>query len=128
MSALQQQIAGDHYTKMRMQPIELAYYLHASPCFCKLAKYLTRDKGNRLEDLKKALHVIRLEKELYEKCCEYETHRFTDDGGAYTINEFSDNFVVRAALEYMYIGDHDRAVEAVKFLISLEFPNEVVDG
>ena len=47
MSALDTQIDGGHYKDVKIQPIELAYKLGASPAFCKLAKYLSRDKGDK---------------------------------------------------------------------------------
>ncbi|MGL5327292.1 MAG: hypothetical protein ACRC91_21755 [Aeromonas sp.] len=63
MNAINNQIGGDHYKGMEYQPYPLAMDLAATPGFCKVAKYLTRKKGDRLENLKKAYHVIELEQE-----------------------------------------------------------------
>lgn len=58
---LTKQVDGNHYTEQLLQPIEAAYLLNATPCWTKLNKYLTRDKGNKLSNLNKALHCIELE-------------------------------------------------------------------
>lgn len=60
-NALQNQVDGHHYTDMVMQPVELAYLVGGTPCFCKLAKYATRIKGDRQVNLDKAIHCIELE-------------------------------------------------------------------
>ena len=69
-NALEQQVGGSHYKDMDMQPAQLAYMVGGSPMFCKLAKYLTRDKGNRNENLNKALHCIALENEMIDLRCQ----------------------------------------------------------
>ena len=69
-NALEQQVGGTHYKDMKMQPAELAYKVGGSPMFCKLAKYLTRDKGERVDNLNKALHCIALENEMIDLRCQ----------------------------------------------------------
>ena len=61
MSALQQQVGGDHYRARGIQPIE---YIHANNLgFCEgnVVKYVTRwrDKGGKA-DLRKAIHYLEL--------------------------------------------------------------------
>jgi hypothetical protein len=61
MSALQQQIGGDHYRAKGIQPIE---YIHANNLgFCEgnVVKYVTRwkEKGGE-SDLRKAIHYLEL--------------------------------------------------------------------
>ena len=61
MSALQKQVAGNHYFKCSIQPIE---YIHANNIpFIegKIIKYISRwrDK-NGVEDLKKVIHYVEL--------------------------------------------------------------------
>lgn len=61
MTALETQVAGDHYKKLKIQPIE---FIHANNIpfaeGCAI-KYLTRwrDKGG-IKDLEKAKHFIEL--------------------------------------------------------------------
>ena len=61
MSALQQQVAGDHYKRLKIQPIE---FIHANGIpfaeGCAI-KYLVRwrEKGG-IKDLEKAKHFIEL--------------------------------------------------------------------
>ena len=69
-NALEQQVGGSHYKDMDMQPAQLAYMVGGSPMFCKLAKYLTRKKGDRNENLNKALHCIALENEMIDLRCQ----------------------------------------------------------
>ena len=61
ISALQQQVGGDHYRAKGIQPIE---YIHANNLgFCEgnVVKYVTRwkDKGGE-DDLRKAIHYLAL--------------------------------------------------------------------
>ena len=119
MSALDVQISGNHYKVMKIQPIELAYRLHGSPCFCKLAKYLTRDKGDKLKNLKKAKHCIELEAELVHKGHgqDYVLNYSGATRATMLIYEFTDNPDYQTALEEMYQGFHENAIAAVDKLI-----------
>jgi len=53
------QVGGNHYTKLKIQPLEYAMENNLNPCQAKIVKYITRykDKGG-VEDLKKAAHVL----------------------------------------------------------------------
>lgn len=68
MSALDEQIGGDHYKDCPIQPVD---YIHANGLgFCEgcVIKYVTRYKQkNGIEDLKKARHYIDLLIELINK-------------------------------------------------------------
>lgn len=119
MSGLGTQVAGTHYTSMNMQPVELAYKLYATPCFCKLAKYLTRDKGDKLENLKKALHCIKLEQDLDDYAYEYSS-RLDIISTKYVqelIQEFTENMSYQAALFNMWSQNYTRAIETVENII-----------
>jgi len=76
MSNADKQVGGNHYVKMKHQPLQqvlddmgIEYFRGA--CVCKLLKYIKRDKGNTLENYKKAQHVLNWlveeEEKLYEK-------------------------------------------------------------
>ena len=55
------QIAGQHYTNLLIQPILLSYIVAGGDSvFTKAAKYLSRDKGDKLVNLQKALHCVQL--------------------------------------------------------------------
>lgn len=74
MSALQQQVGGDHYRARGIQPIE---YIHANNlgyCEGNVVKYVTRwrDKGGE-DDLRKAIHYLEL-------LIQLETESFLPDG------------------------------------------------
>lgn len=67
-SALDVQVAGNHYKNLKIQPVE---YIHANKLgFCEgsVVKYITRwkDKGG-IKDLEKAKHFIELLIELENK-------------------------------------------------------------
>lgn len=79
-SALNIQVGGAHYRKLKYQPVQLACMLNASPCFLAVAKYF-RDKGNREEDMTKAIHFIELEHELIDKCNPYYQRIIQTDTG-----------------------------------------------
>lgn len=110
-NALDTQIDGDHYKKLRLQPIELAYLVGGTPCFCKLAKYGSREKVDRSIDLKKALHCINLEKDMYLKYPSLHQQNYPsktpaqlDNGNAW-IHIFTEDELLRNALIYMLRSD-----------------------
>lgn len=108
MSGLGTQVSGTHYTAMKMQPIELAYKLYGTPCFCKLAKYLTRDKGDKLVNLNKAKHCVQLEVDLKEYAFQYVDNLdlVSVDSGTALIYTFTGNQLYREALLRMWLGDY----------------------
>jgi hypothetical protein len=68
MSALKTQVAGSHYKKLKIQPVE---YIHANGLGYfegNVIKYITRwpDKGG-VQDLEKAKHYIELLIELHHR-------------------------------------------------------------
>lgn len=75
MSALKEQIGGNHYKTMRVQPLEATYNnfgyegLQAA-VYCKVDKYLRRNKGGlekHIEDIGKARHVLEIQEEFARK-------------------------------------------------------------
>ncbi len=54
----QTQVGGDHYLKMKIQPLEFAMANGLDACQTKIIKYICRDKSSKLEDLEKARHVL----------------------------------------------------------------------
>ena len=122
MSALDTQIEGNHYKNVKIQPIELAYKLGASPAFCKLAKYLSRDKGDKKINLKKARHCIQLEKDLqghnYYDSSMSLALTYEDHNHSYLIHIFSKQFTENSdfenALDNMLHCYYDLAVSCVE--------------
>lgn len=124
MKATDKQVDGTHYNKLKIQPIQLAYSLNATPCFCKLAKYITRNKDDMVIQLNKAAHCIELERELIDGNNFYGTEY--DDWGIEAIaphekiKEFSLQFdqpnAIYNALFSMFNGEYDNALIEVKFL------------
>jgi hypothetical protein len=59
MNALETQIDGSHYTKLKIQPMEYSMANGLDACQHTIIKYVTRfrDKNGRV-DLEKAKHVI----------------------------------------------------------------------
>lgn len=119
-SALDVQISGNHYKTQKLQPIELVYKLGATPCFCKLAKYLTRDKGDKKINLQKARHCIQLEQDLedyalyYEDSMEAAWEVNRDGYKDKLIKNFSDNEYIQSALVFMFAGIYPSAVKSVE--------------
>ena len=68
MSALDMQVQGDHYKKLKIQPVEYIYANNIGYMEGNVIKYVTRwrDK-NGVADLLKARHYIDLLLELEEK-------------------------------------------------------------
>ena len=60
-SALTVQIGGEHYKKMKIQPIEYILANDLSFCEANVVKYISRWKSkDGVEDLRKAKHYIEL--------------------------------------------------------------------
>lgn len=118
-SALNFQYDGTHYIKMKMQPLELAYLLGASPCFTKVAKYITRKKGTHLVDLNKALTCIEIEEELTNKGVGlwYFEAYLEEDYVFEQIDKFTDVLIYRVILKDMYFGEYKKAKNILKALI-----------
>lgn len=55
MKATDYQVAGDHYKKMKIQPIEYIMANQLGFCEGAIVKYISRwrDKGNGIDDLRK---------------------------------------------------------------------------
>jgi len=61
MTALQEQIGGNHYCKLAMQPVELAAKLNLNGFELNIVKYLSRYKSkNGMADILKAEHYFDL--------------------------------------------------------------------
>lgn len=134
MNALGTQISGKHYKDMKLQPLELGYILGETPCFVKAAKYLTRDKNDKVENIDKADHCIRVEAELKKHLWKYT---FTGINRLYWKNfrkeeihpliwEFTEDNLIRLALHRMFLKDYDRACDYValyKLSVKGEYPS-----
>ena len=65
-SALDEQVGGDHYRKLGIQPIELIRDINANFFQGNVIKYVTRYKDkNGIKDLEKARHYLELIRELH---------------------------------------------------------------
>jgi hypothetical protein len=70
--AIDTQVGGDHYTKQGIQPLEstfsnFGYTGIQAAIYTKVNKYLTRDKGTHRQDLTKAIHVLQMQLEYYDR-------------------------------------------------------------
>ena len=64
-SALDEQVGGDHYKKLGVQPVEFIRDINANFFQGNVIKYVTRYKDkNGIKDLEKAKHYLALMKEL----------------------------------------------------------------
>ena len=71
-SATNTQVGGDHYTKQGIQPLEstfanFGYSGVQASIYTKVNKYLTREKGTHRQDLTKAIHVLQMQVEFYDR-------------------------------------------------------------
>lgn len=66
------QVGGNHYKDQGLQPFEITYAnfgyagIRAS-CYTKVNKYLVRDKNEHRENVEKAIHVLQIQLEYYDK-------------------------------------------------------------
>ena len=71
-AAMQQQVGGTHYKELVVQPLELTlknmgFLAFEGACYTKINKYMIRNKDNKVEQLKKAQHVLSMWIEEAEK-------------------------------------------------------------
>lgn len=68
MSALDTQVGGDHYKKLKIQPMEYSMANKLDACQHTAVKYITRfrEKGG-IADLDKAIHCVEMLKEFYRQ-------------------------------------------------------------
>ena len=71
-TAIESQVGGDHYKKQKIQPLELTfankgYEGVSAAIYTKVNKYLTREKGTHRQDLTKAIHVLQMQLEFYDR-------------------------------------------------------------
>ena len=65
MSALDEQVSGDHYKRMKIQTMEFSMANNLNACQHTAIKYICRYKDkNGLEDIDKAIHTLELLKEI----------------------------------------------------------------
>ena len=62
-SAFDTQVDGDHYKVLGVQPLEAVlknkgYVAFSGACYTKVLKYMDRNKGDEVINLKKAAHVL----------------------------------------------------------------------
>lgn len=68
--ASEKQVAGNHYAKLKIQPMRYALENDLNYAQANAVKYITRYKDkNGIEDLKKAIHCIELLIEFEEEQC-----------------------------------------------------------
>ena len=72
-SAFSEQVSGDHYKSLKIQPLEYCMANNLNACQTHVVKYVSRydrkwkTKKDQIKDLKKAKHVIDMQIELLEK-------------------------------------------------------------
>jgi hypothetical protein len=61
IDSFQTMVGGDHYTKLKIQPMEYSMANNLNACQHTAIKYLTRYKDkNGVQDLHKAIHTIQM--------------------------------------------------------------------
>jgi len=70
-TALDTQVAGDHYKNQGIQPFEVTfanfgYQGVRAAAYTKVLKYLTREKGIHRENVEKAIHCLQIQLELHD--------------------------------------------------------------
>lgn len=115
MGVFDKQVGGDHYSRLKIQPLQLAYLVaDGDSCFCKVAKYLSRDKDDRQEDVQKAIDVLIKASELRKSGVEVTHYKRK------MIGEFSDQFedapFIAVVLLSFLSANYDKAIETAKAL------------
>jgi CCR4-NOT transcriptional regulation complex NOT5 subunit len=116
MTALEKQVGGDHYKKVEVQPIQIAYMLGCTPLWVKVCKYITREKEDKIEDFQKAIHCIELENEMIElRSNKYmaEMVRYEQEDIKKFAMQYEDGEFIDEVLQHVYFGHYKKAAEAI---------------
>lgn len=115
--ALNTQVGGNHYAKMKYQPIEFAMKCQLNPVQFSIAKYVSRYKNkNGLQDLAKALHFCEIAKSLDTDPIEDDIHWLVNEIYRYVhdncMSELQDLAVSMAATK-----QYDRCARFVRMMM-----------
>ena len=121
-SALDEQVGGDHYKKLGIQPVELIRDINANFFQGNVIKYVTRYKDkNGIKDLEKAKHYLELIEELHpnsnsNKITSYEI----DSVNEYIYANKIDTDAAKIIRIVSLCGDNkiDKAIELIGNLIN----------
>ena len=121
-SALDEQVGGDHYKKLGIQPIELIRDINANFFQGNVIKYITRYKyKNGIKDLEKAKHYLELIEELHpdnnnSKIASYEIDRVNE----YIVANKIDINAAKIIIIVSLCGNDkiDKAIELINNLIN----------
>lgn len=119
MEALKHQVGGDHYRSLAYQPVELCVDVKASPVLNHFTKYLVRDKGERTEQVQKALHCIELERDMVMAGRTQPTGiRETSQTVFNKLDEFSSQFthplLIKTAILFFIVGAYDSCRQLIE--------------
>lgn len=109
------QVGGNHYKTMDYQPAEFTMDIFGSFAETMCARYLTRDKGSRMENLSKAYHCIQLEQSYFKS--EEVVHKHRDLIEMYEVhvnkffNQFSNSSAYKAIYNNLLAGNYSKAKE-----------------
>jgi hypothetical protein len=72
MSALDTQVGGGHYNEMGVQPLEATYLNYGyvgleAAVFCKVSKYIQREKDTKVVNINKAIHCLEVLRDAAEE-------------------------------------------------------------
>jgi len=95
MNSLNRQVAGTHYLNITYQPVQLTFDVNGTCTFCKVAKYISREKDDMVEQINKAIHCVELEKDLLKPHTYYPKGRSGTWAATKCIENFSNQFVQR---------------------------------
>lgn len=115
MDPFKTQVGGNHYTKLPIQPIEMALKFGCTPTWCKVMKYTCRMKTDPLEDSFKAYHIACLEEAKSKEASQYP--RKMGEMFEFYITRISANPLIQSALTYLQMGYYTLAKDSLKRLI-----------
>lgn len=119
MSAYDKQVGGNHYTKMKIQPIEFTNLVGGTCCFCKMLKYTKRNKYNKVEDLEKAIDVVNKEKEDAGLIKENYKGKVFGNKFLELTNDFTDDPILILAIIHMHHGMYEECLTELNKLLNI---------
>lgn len=124
MKALDEQIGGEHYKNLPMQPIELITLLGMSFIQGNIVKYITRYKSkNKAQDIKKCIHYAKLAIELNDK------RRCKDALISFAINKYirvnNLSLLQRKVITQTAYNHYINVIQYCNELLQKEYPEDV---
>lgn len=134
---MKKQVGGNHYKNMKYQTAEFGFDVGLQSLGTQIAKYLTRDKGLKLQNLEKAYHCIELDQKFdlnkhFKVIGEFALDVYMEDD-EYLLekyfSQFEDGQKLKSIMRQYMKANYSQAKGLLrKYINSLTKPNGIISA